>query len=55
MSNVSENRISKTDRNELVHELFKKGLSQRKIAEETGLSRPTVKKIITTLQTIEST
>ena len=32
-----------------------KSIGMTKIEQETGLSRPTVKKIITTLQTIEST
>ncbi|AMM27135.1 MULTISPECIES: AAA family ATPase [Acinetobacter] len=54
VSNASQKQTSKTERNEIVLNLYRKGLSQRKIAEETGLSRPTIKKIITTLQTIES-
>jgi len=54
VSNTSQQQSSKTERNEIVLNLHRKGLSQRKIAEETGLSRPTIKKIITTLQTIES-
>ncbi|MBV6619344.1 AAA family ATPase [Acinetobacter baumannii] len=54
VSNASKKQTSKTERNEIVLNLYRKGLSQRKIAEETGLSRPTIKKIITTLQTIES-
>lgn len=55
ISSDDKKNISKTDRNEIVFKLYQEGLSQRKIAEETGLSRPTVKKIINTLQNIEST
>lgn len=47
--------LSKSDRNDQVIKLFQEGLSQRKIADQTGLSRPTIKKIITTLQESEST
>lgn len=46
---------SKTERNEIVLNLYRQGFSQRRISEETGLSRPTIKKIITTLISIEST
>lgn len=53
--NNSKKSISKTERDVLVLKLHNEGLSQRKIAEETGLSRPTVKKIITTLENIEGT
>jgi SpoVK/Ycf46/Vps4 family AAA+-type ATPase len=48
-TNFVQKNISKSERNETVLNLYRKGLSQRKIAEETGLSRPTIKKIITTL------
>lgn len=51
---TSKKHISKTERNEVVLNLHRQGLSQRGISEKTGLSRPTIKKIITTLHTIES-
>ena len=46
---LNKNGSKKIDRDELVIKLYREGLSQRKIAEEIGISRPTVKKIIETL------
>lgn len=44
---------AKLNKNEHVIKLYLDGVSQRKIAEQTGLSRPAVKKIISTSQNSE--
>lgn len=54
-SDLDKSSSKKIDRDELVIKLHGEGLSQRKIAEKVGISRPTVKKIIENLQEIEST